>query len=173
MGEHDWRNAAAEERDYRVSDIFVHEQYERVSNDIALLKLTEQVAFNDFVKPIDLPPSSDLALEDQLVSVTGSDTVQTSAVHLINMTNQRNRFLGWGTTSYRGAVSDVLQEVELPVWRQAECRAANSPYEISDAQLCAGYEAGGQGACTVRATVEAYLRGTLSHCRFRAIRAAR
>merc|ERR1712137_628817 len=102
LGEYDFDKKSFEERDFKVSNIYMHESYERkaYSNDIALLKLKSKVVFTDFIWPICLPPSN-IALENQVASVTG-----------------------WGTTSYSGTSSNVLLEVILPVWKQSECKAA-------------------------------------------------
>lgn len=59
---------------------------------------------------------------------------------------------GWGTLTEEGKVSCTLQEVEVPVLSNQECR--NTKYSssmITDNMLCAGYPKTGQkDSCQVR-----------------------
>lgn len=52
---------------------------------------------------------------------------------------------GWGTTSFGGAGSDKLLEVQVPVVSNADCKAAMGD-GITDAMICAGGE-GGKDSC--------------------------
>ncbi|XP_047026320.1 transmembrane protease serine 9-like [Helicoverpa zea] len=91
-------------------------------NDIALLRLNERVPISETIKPICLP------------------------------TNNQNLYVGvkavasgWGTLTEEGKVSCTLQEVEVPVISNQECR--NTKYTasmITDNMLCAGYPKTGQ-----------------------------
>ncbi|XP_049871206.1 serine protease hepsin-like [Pectinophora gossypiella] len=91
-------------------------------NDIALLRLNERVPISDAIKPICLP------------------------------TNNKNLYVGvkavasgWGTLTEEGKVSCTLQEVEVPVMSNQECR--NTKYTasmITDNMLCAGFPKTGQ-----------------------------
>lgn len=58
---------------------------------------------------------------------------------------------GWGTLKEDGKPSCTLQEVEVPVISNDECRSTNySSKMISDNMLCAGYpETGGKDSCQV------------------------
>ena len=57
--------------------------------------------------------------------------------------------LGWGTTTFGGAYSDVLLEVELPVVTKQTCSADMSGIiDITDNMICAGGEAG-KDSCQV------------------------
>lgn len=52
-----------------------------------------------------------------------------------------------------GPTSAVLQEVQLPVVPQVNCKKAYSAFEdqvIDDRVMCAGYTAGGKDSCKVR-----------------------
>jgi len=86
-------------------DPIVHESYESPkpsSNDIALLKLAEDVDLNTYT-PACLPAS-------------GTD-----------YTGQNGRVYGWGSTaSCPAASSSVLLEVEVPIVSDAVCEAASS-----------------------------------------------
>ncbi|XP_026330491.1 transmembrane protease serine 9-like [Hyposmocoma kahamanoa] len=91
-------------------------------NDIALLRLNERVPISDAIKPICLPSN-----DDNLY-------VGVKAVAA-----------GWGTLTEEGKVSCTLQEVEVPVLSNEECR--NTKYTasmITDNMLCAGYPKTGQ-----------------------------
>lgn len=86
-------------------DPIVHENYKDPkadSNDIALLKLAEDVDLNTYT-PACLPTS-------------GAD-----------YTGQNGRVYGWGSTaSCPAASSDVLLEVEVPIVSDSVCEAASS-----------------------------------------------
>ena len=58
---------------------------------------------------------------------------------------------GWGTLKEDGKPSCILQEVEVPILTNDECRKTNySSKMISDNMLCAGYSSTGlKDACQV------------------------
>lgn len=63
----------------------------------------------------------------------------------------RNFFLdsiGWGRIAFDAELSDVLQEVVIPVWEQSQCVAAFSQ-PIYKTNLCAGSYEGGKDSCSV------------------------
>jgi len=72
LGEYDFQKKSDRERDFQVSQIIMHERYNRTNfaNDIALLKLNPMVQFNNRIRPICLPPRN-LTIDDQIASVTG------------------------------------------------------------------------------------------------------
>jgi trypsin len=53
--------------------------------------------------------------------------------------------IGWGLTSENGTVSDVLQEVRLPIVADDVCRSEYP--NLSDTSICAGYQLGGKDTC--------------------------
>jgi hypothetical protein len=58
---------------------------------------------------------------------------------------------GWGTVKEDGKPSCILQEVEVPVMSNEDCRK-NTKYNekmISDNMLCAGYPDGMKDSCQV------------------------
>lgn len=58
---------------------------------------------------------------------------------------------GWGTLKESGKPACILQEVELPVMSNEECKQTNySASMISDNMLCAGYPEGLKDSCQVR-----------------------
>lgn len=118
-------------QDIPVEQIIAHAGYSpedtNQHNDIALLRLSRHVQFNDFAKPICLPLSNDL---------------------------QRSRFIGydmevagWGKTETR-TESDVKLKVRVPVVDNNQCSNVYQRVrrEIVNTQLCAGGVAG-QDSC--------------------------
>ncbi|CAH2101015.1 unnamed protein product [Euphydryas editha] len=83
---------------YVISNIIKHPQYKPPSryNDIALLKTDRDIILDQFVVPACLDVGSPNSYERALAS-------------------------GWGSTSDRGDVSDILQKVTLEKFSSAEC----------------------------------------------------
>jgi len=110
-------------------DPIVHQNYnspQGFSNDIALLKLAEDVDLNIYT-PACLPP-------------IGAD-----------YSGQNGRVYGWGSLGPSGGhqLPDILQEVEVGIISDADCEASfetqSSKDQISEDMLCAG--APGKDAC--------------------------
>ncbi|XP_013193920.2 transmembrane protease serine 9 [Amyelois transitella] len=95
-------------------------------NDIALLRLNERVPISDAIKPICLPSNN----QDLYVGVKALAA-------------------GWGTLTEEGKPACTLQEVEVPVMSNQQCR--NTKYTanmITDNMLCAGYpDTGKKDSC--------------------------
>jgi trypsin len=72
-----------------------------------------------------------------------SDTVDTSG-SIVNV-------MGWGVTKYRGQISKILQEIEIPIYPKDLCeqnyRKMGKPFD-SESQFCGGELDGGKDACT-------------------------
>ncbi|KAL3289479.1 hypothetical protein HHI36_022902 [Cryptolaemus montrouzieri] len=89
-------------------------------NDIALLTLDSPVTFTHQVRPICLPSA-------------GNDFAGTTAT-----------VIGWGSLRENGPQPSVLQEVNIPIWRNSDCRLKYghaAPGGIVDHMLCAGQAA--------------------------------
>lgn len=103
-----------------VEEQIAHEQYRPLSReqryDIALLRLTHDVSFTDFIKPICLPSSS-----------------------------QSTKFVvaGWGKTENRSA-SNIKLKLTLPLADQNQCEQtyANAGVRLGYGQICAGGQKG-------------------------------
>ncbi|XP_014253065.1 trypsin-7-like [Cimex lectularius] len=96
-------------------------------NDIAILRLNDRVPVNtEVIRPICLPSTTEETYE-------GTKAIAT----------------GWGTLREDGQPSCLLQEVEVPVMNNADCRTNTSytPTMISDNMMCAGYDVGLKDSC--------------------------
>lgn len=97
-------------------------------NDIALLLLSEPVNFDEFLRPVCLPPR-DLYLPEKTMCTV----------------------VGWGRSSYDDMTDymDVINEVEVPVVNHSLCSQWYSPHSltIGDNILCAGFPEGEKDSC--------------------------
>ncbi|XP_022656804.1 plasma kallikrein-like [Varroa destructor] len=122
-GEHNIKRRRGKE--VAVATCFVHPEYdvETVDNDIALLQLETPLVFNNFVGAACLP--------DAPLSAGARGTI-----------------LGWGKLSDQAVNgSEILQEAQVPVIPQPECRDVYSEYFVSQNMLCAGYRRGRIDSC--------------------------
>ncbi|KAF4532181.1 hypothetical protein B566_EDAN002243 [Ephemera danica] len=101
-----------------------HPQYSSINtqNDIALIRLRDPVAFNQYVSPVCLPGRESLSR---------------------NYVGTRQTVIGWGVTEEE-IKSNVKLRVTLPVLGNERCeelfRAANENVDLIDTQICAGGE---------------------------------
>ncbi|KAK4326511.1 hypothetical protein Pmani_002976 [Petrolisthes manimaculis] len=115
-GEHDTEdNTETKTQSISSSKIVVHPEYDpnTFENDIAIIHLSDTLKFDDSVQPICL------AREDR--QYEGKKAIVT----------------GWGTTREGGDISIKLQEVELTVNTNAECRSSYGVSSIADSMVCA------------------------------------
>jgi len=117
LGEHDLNDETESKipkKVVKVSRIIKHSSYNAQTSDfdIALLKLAEEVDLNTYT-PVCLPNTAD------------------------NFEGKNAWVYGWGTTSFGGASSNKLLEVEVPVVSNQVCQTA-MPQTITDGMLCAG-----------------------------------
>ncbi|KAK6185188.1 hypothetical protein SNE40_007476 [Patella caerulea] len=131
-GEYNFNIQEANDEMFDVSAINLHPDYTElpggaVENDIAILTLSRPLTYSDCVQPICLAEPGDSASLD--------DTQCTTA--------------GWGTTSFEGSPSPILQEVTVPTFSGALC-ASNFPNTTptnTNLQICAGRSEGGADSC--------------------------
>lgn len=93
-------------------------------NDIAIVKLQRPTLFNSYVWPICMPPI---------------DT---------DWQNHTGVVIGWGTQFFGGPYAKKLMEVEVPIWRNADCQDVYDQ-RILDTVMCAGDAKGGPDSCQV------------------------
>ncbi|XP_065263532.1 ovochymase-1 [Emys orbicularis] len=130
VGEHNLRKADEQEQNIPVSQVIVHPDFNRLGymhSDIALLYLKYRVKYGHRVQPICLPHKDDKFEAGTLCVASG-----------------------WGRVSEAGELSNVLQEVELPIIDRGTCSALlkqmNLP-PVASSMLCAGFPDGGKDAC--------------------------
>uniref|UniRef100_A0A6G1S9S6 Clotting factor B n=1 Tax=Aceria tosichella TaxID=561515 RepID=A0A6G1S9S6_9ACAR len=114
-------------KEYKVANIKQHPKFQRHGfyNDIGLIELKSDVEFDDLVAPVCLPTEHDLKRD---------------------LTGYMATVLGWGTLSYGGQGSKLLQQVSMPVWSNKDCDERYLQH-IGNTFLCAGFLAGGKDAC--------------------------
>lgn len=99
-------------------------------NDIAIVRLAEEVPISEYVYPICLPASE--------------------ALRSKNFYRSFPFVAGWGAIGFRDSASSALMEVQLPVVSNEVCKEAYSEFAkavIDQRVLCAGYIQGGKDAC--------------------------
>ncbi|NP_001018482.1 uncharacterized protein LOC553673 precursor [Danio rerio] len=109
-----------------LTQIVIHPDYSTTTqnNDIALLRLSSSVTFTDYIRPVCLASADSVFAGGTKSWITGWDKHRSSDIQVTN----------------------VLQEVQLPVVSNTEC---NADYKgiITDNMICAGINEGGKDAC--------------------------
>ncbi|XP_049547972.1 anionic trypsin-like [Anopheles darlingi] len=95
------------------------------NNDIALMELTYPVAISEQLVPICLPQATTM------------------------YEGVRGIITGWGRTTTGGGLSGTLQQAEVPILTNRECRRAGYwAFQITNKMICAGFlEQGGKDSC--------------------------
>uniref|UniRef100_A0A8C4KYR3 Ovochymase 2 (gene/pseudogene) n=1 Tax=Equus asinus asinus TaxID=83772 RepID=A0A8C4KYR3_EQUAS len=129
-GEYDLNHTEPGEQTLTIETIIVHPHFSTkkpMDYDIALLKMTGAFNFGQFVQPVCLPEPGE-RFEAGFICTTA----------------------GWGRLTEDGILSQVLQEVNLPILTQEECVAAlltlKKPIS-GQTFLCTGFPDGGRDAC--------------------------
>ncbi|XP_029171300.1 chymotrypsin-1-like [Nylanderia fulva] len=107
---------------YKVANITINKDWNGLLriNDIALIHLATCIKYNAVVQPIKLA-TSDTGLENRLCTLSG-----------------------WGTIRLGGNVPNSLQEIDLLIYPQQQCKAAHPG--ILNSHICT-LTREGQGAC--------------------------
>jgi secreted trypsin-like serine protease len=109
-----------------ISDIYVHPDYQNgAATDVALLKLTTPISS---ITPVTLATDTfmnDFAPAGTMMSVSG-----------------------WGVTRENGDIANLLQTVDVPLVPREQCNAPSAyDGQISDTEICAGYQHGTRDSC--------------------------
>ncbi|XP_054003945.1 venom protease-like [Hylaeus anthracinus] len=118
--------------DVEVEERIVHPDYDvkQTLNDIAILKLKDEVTFTDYLHPVCLPldnPLNSDRLDGEMVTVAG-----------------------WGSVYVGGPMNNELMHVKLPVVNIDKCKEDYKPHPllvVNDKMMCAGLEKGGKDSC--------------------------
>ncbi|VFV38843.1 ovochymase-2-like [Lynx pardinus] len=129
-GEYDLSHIEPGEQTLTIETIIIHPYFsikKPMDYDIALLKMDGAFHFGQFVGPMCLPEPKE-EFEAGFICTTA----------------------GWGRSAEDGVVSQVLQDVNLPILTQEECVAAlltlKKPIS-GQTFLCTGFPDGGRDAC--------------------------
>ncbi|XP_069669069.1 trypsin-1-like [Periplaneta americana] len=127
-GEHSLNNNDGTEQTVAVAQAIVHPNYagEVGPYDIAVLKLSSALVFNDYVQSIALPPAG---------SIPSGSAILT----------------GWGSTSQTNnpSMPDILQTATLPIVEYDECvRTYGEDSPLDPTNVCTGPLSGGMSACS-------------------------
>ncbi|XP_051966147.1 mannan-binding lectin serine protease 1-like [Xyrauchen texanus] len=128
-----------------VERVILHPQFDpqNYNNDIALVKLSQEVALSELVRPVCLPKPG-IGGQDVMPYTLG--VVAGWGINTANASASTS-----GMTSDSGAVSELLQYVKLPVVPQDECKASYASrsvnYNITSNMFCAGFYEGGRDTC--------------------------
>lgn len=115
-----------------IENKIIHPEYNPSNhvNDIAILRLADEIPFSRNIHPICLPINEPL-------------------LHS-NFYNTFPFIAGWGAIYFNGPSSSQLLESQVPVVKQEKCQNAFKAFTnaiIDDRIICAGYAAGGKDAC--------------------------
>ncbi|KXJ82932.1 hypothetical protein RP20_CCG010586 [Aedes albopictus] len=139
----------ARPRDYEIKDYILHRNFRRKNgmyNDIALLKLTKDVAFNDYIRP------ACLYGEETAPSETAIAT-------------------GYGKLAYEADFSNELMKVALQIYDKERCNKNYAGIKelregMKDGQLCAGDTRGGYDTCKGDSGGPLQITEQGNHCSF-------
>ena len=128
---------------------FKHEEYDgkNILNDLAILKLEEEVELNEYVQIACLP----LANFNRTTYPSASPTRSAWIV-------------GWGTTNQYGASSQVLKNARVTVYSQASCKdVLPRSAKNWEAQICAGDVKGYVDTCQGDSGGSLYVNDVISN----------
>lgn len=160
LGEYDTRSFSdGKHEDINIAQKITHEKWNLnlMINDIAILKLEKDTPFNgkritneifqgtsnNFCASfLYLERISPICLPDNGAILTKSFVGQTPFV------------AGWGRQAESSQLSNILQQVQVPVISNAQCKKmyedlgrVKDDIQFSDIVLCAGFTAGGKDSC--------------------------
>ncbi|XP_061635960.1 coagulation factor VII-like isoform X2 [Phyllopteryx taeniolatus] len=127
-GEHNTEVEEGTEQVIQVSQILMHERYEKktADNDIALLRLASPVVYTPYAVPVCLPTKT-LAERD----------LWAIRMHTVS---------GWGRRGENGPTSHLMRRLTVPRIRTQQC-IRESGVQITENMFCAGYLTGQEDSC--------------------------
>ncbi|XP_066603122.1 venom serine protease Bi-VSP-like [Prorops nasuta] len=125
-------NDGAQPIDILIEKKIPHPQYNptTIVNDVAILRLQQEVPFSRNLHPICLPVTEEMRTR--------------SLVRTFPF------IAGWGAKSFNGPSSSRLLEAQIPVVDMQECKEAFKSFKntvIDERVICAGFRQGGKDAC--------------------------
>ncbi|GLV37602.1 lethal (2) k05911 [Carabus blaptoides fortunei] len=120
LGDYNIRtNSEVQHIEKKVKRIVRHRGFDSrtLYNDVSIITMDSPVQFTQQIRPICLPSGS------------------------ANYASKTATVIGWGSLQESGTQPSVLQEVNIPIWSNAECRAKYgnaAPGGIVEHMLCAG-----------------------------------
>uniref|UniRef100_A0A3P9L5N4 Peptidase S1 domain-containing protein n=1 Tax=Oryzias latipes TaxID=8090 RepID=A0A3P9L5N4_ORYLA len=109
-----------------ITTLIVHPNYNSNDNDIALLQLSSPVTFNNYITPVCLPSTGSTFYSGVNTWVTGWGNIR-SGVYL--------------------PAPQILQEVQVPIVGNRQCKCSYGASSITDNMVCAGLLEGGKDSC--------------------------
>ncbi|XP_028397985.1 chymotrypsinogen B-like [Dendronephthya gigantea] len=124
VGAHRRTGTTFVQQTYRLRQLFMHEYYSQLTNDIALLQLDRPVQTSSKVNTVCLPSAGSRVRAGSRCYITG-----------------------WGRTVGGGYAADTLQQAILPVVSHYQCNRVNSRIGrvVELSMICAGGQ--GKGGC--------------------------
>ncbi|XP_027664644.2 coagulation factor IX-like [Falco cherrug] len=128
VGDFDKYRREFKEQKIGVERSWTHPHYDSndYNSDIALLYLSSEVVFNEYVIPICLP--------------------NPSLATLLSEEGRIGTVSGWGVTHTRGSTLRFLMKVQLPIVNMETCQRSTDRL-VTDNMFCAGYHTAGADAC--------------------------
>ena len=114
--------------DYEAEEVISHSSYGNNGNDIALVRTKEKIQFSDYVQPIALMCSNQVASGAQDVDIVATIT-------------------GWGNTSQGGEGSSILQYIEVPIVDYDDPNLFWGLNVNENTEIIAGLVEGGMDSC--------------------------
>ncbi|XP_022649100.1 testisin-like [Varroa jacobsoni] len=141
VGEYNMAETSLVEEEYKVNRIYVHPNYshpKRYNNDIALVRLNNNITFSDQVQPICLPNDPQDERLGRNASVAGWGNLKD--IETIT-----------GQDIFNKLRPNILQKVDLPLVNNSICnlwyKQAGKKIRLISSQICAGYADGNLDAC--------------------------
>ncbi|XP_067866407.1 acrosin-like [Heterodontus francisci] len=110
----------------KIDTLILHEGYNSVHNDVAVLKVDKAIRFGDYIRAACLPKPGKFHIE------------KWNHCHVT----------GWGLMEENGVPARILQEAGVKLIPLETCQQSNwYGHYVSDKMICAGFAGGGIDAC--------------------------